>query len=126
MAIEGTLVHNGLIWVEVGEGDLAQLLEVLSAGLGTVEMGAQSDPDEWRVLTALFVEPGDADTLDFQLRGHLLFLRSQPSALTELASELSTLASDPTPYRPGMRQLRLTGYDKRLSRGSRSVVFELG
>jgi hypothetical protein len=58
--------------------------------------------------TALLVEVGDADTLDFQQRGHLLFLRSQPSALTELASELSTLASDPTPYQPGMRQLRLT------------------
>ena len=125
MAIEATVVHNGLIWVQVPEGDLAQLLGILSAGIGTVELSAQSGPEEWGVLTALLVEPSDDDALDFQQQGRLIFLRSQPSTLTELASTLSQLASDPTDYQPGMRQLRLTGYDRRLSTKSRNVVFEL-
>jgi hypothetical protein len=126
MAIEATVVHNGLIWVEVTQGDLAKLLQVLLAGIETVEMSTQSGPEEWRVLKALMVEQGGEDeTLDSQQQGRLMLLRSQPSALTELASALSELASERTKYQPGMRQLRLTGYDKRLSTQSRSVVFEL-
>jgi hypothetical protein len=125
MAIEATVVHNGLIWVEVTQGDLAKLLQVLLAGIETVEMSTQSGREEWRVLKALMVEQGEDETLDFQQQGRLMFLRSQPSALIELASALSELASERTEYQPGMRQLRLTGYDKRLSTQSRSVVFEL-
>ena len=125
MAIEATVMHNGLIWVEVPQADLGQLVEVLLAGIGTVEMSIQSGPEDWRVLAALLVEQGEDETLDFQQQGRLVLLRSQTSALTELASALSELASDRTTYQPGMRQLRLTGYDRRLSNQSRDVVFEL-
>jgi hypothetical protein len=90
-----------------------------------VEFTVEEDPEESRALTAMLVEPSGDEKLDFRLRGRLVVLTAPRSALAELASTLSDLAADPTEYRPGMRQLRLVGFDERLRRDSCSIVFDL-
>ena len=128
MGIRATLIHNGLIWAVVPESDLPRLVDVLSAGLGTVEFTTERDHDvdEWRVLEALLVEPGDNERVNFQVRGRLLVLTGSPSALSELASAMSETAAGPKGHRPGLVQLRLVFPDRRVESGSEPIVFELG